>query len=58
MSDDAQQEDDNMVIIGDPIDPDEFQVSLIVTPQSIDDAIDWWDERADDLFIGALEWNA
>lgn len=58
MSDDAQQEDDNLVIIGDPIDPDEFQVSLTVTPDSITDAIDWWDERAGDLYIGALEWNA
>jgi hypothetical protein len=58
MSDDAQEQDDSPVIIGDPIDPDEFQVSLVVTSQSIDDSIDWWDERADDLYIGALEWNA
>ncbi len=55
MSDDTE---DEIIIIGDPLDPAEFAESATISQQDIDDAIDFWDETATDLFVGALEWNA
>jgi hypothetical protein len=49
---------DEQVIIGDPIEPDEFSENLTVSAQDVEDAIEWWDDQAGTIFIGALEWNA
>lgn len=51
-------EDTDPVIIGEPLTPEDMADMLTISQQDIDDAIIWWDEIADDLFVGALEWNA
>jgi len=55
MSDDAQ---DEIMLVGDPLTLEQVARQIEITQQVIDDAIDLWDEISDDLFIGALEWNA
>lgn len=57
MSDDTTIEDEIM-LVGDPLTPEQVARQTKITQQDIDDAIDLWDEIADDLFVGALEWNA
>ena len=53
MSDDT--EDTSPIIIGDPLTPEEMSVRLSITAQDLDDAVDWWDSVASDLFVGVLE---
>lgn len=50
MSDDTQ----GPIIRGEPLEPDEMQESLTITPQDLEDAVDWWNSVANDLFVGAL----
>lgn len=55
MSDDTG---DEIMLVGDPLTPEQVARLIVVSQQVIDDAIDLWDEVADDLFVGVLEWNA
>jgi hypothetical protein len=52
MSDDTQ--DDTPVLIGDPLEPDEMTEQLTVSQQDMEDAVDYWNSVASDLFFGAL----
>jgi len=50
--------DDDIILKGEPLSEDEIADLITISQDDIDDAIDWWDEIADDMFVGALEWNA
>jgi len=50
--------DDDIMLEGEPLTPEEIADLTQITDEDIDDAIDWWNEIAADLYVGALEWNA
>lgn len=52
-NDDA--EDNEPVLIGEPVEAKDMAAQLIITAQDIDDALLYWDTVASDLFVGILE---
>jgi hypothetical protein len=54
MSDDIQEVDDSPVLIGDPMPEEEVAALVVITPEDLGNAVDWWNSVASPLFVGAL----